>query len=115
MTRRIDPEGLEAWAAFLQAHAAVLEALERELQDERAMPLAWYEVLLHLREAAGGRLRMQELANAILLSQSGVSRLVDRMERAGLVERASCDTDGRGTFAQLTARGRDALRKATPT
>jgi DNA-binding MarR family transcriptional regulator len=58
---------------------------------------------------------MQELANSILLSQSGVSRLVDRMERAGLVERTSCATDGRGTFAHLTTSGRDALRKAAPT
>jgi len=58
---------------------------------------------------------MQELADSVLLSQSGVSRLVDRMERAGLIERASCDTDGRGTFAQITASGRDVLRKAAPT
>ena len=58
---------------------------------------------------------MQELSESVLLSQSGVSRLVDRMEGAGLVERTSCDTDGRGTFAQLTADGRDVLRKAAPT
>ena len=115
MSRRIDPTGLEAWSAFLHAHAAVLETLQRELQDEQALPLPWYEVLLHLRRAPGGRLRMQELANSILLSQSGVSRLVDRMERAGLVERTSCATDGRGTFAQITTLGRDALRRAAPT
>src|ERR1043166_9577121 len=106
---------MEAWQGFLHAHAAVIKALERELQDERSLSLAWYEVLLHLRRAPGGRLRMQDLAASILLSQSGVSRLVDRMEQAGLVERTSCDTDRRGTFAQITAEGRDVLRRAAPT
>jgi DNA-binding MarR family transcriptional regulator len=106
---------LRAWRAFLEAHARTTERLERELRDEHGMPLAWYDVLVHLHEADGHRLRMQELAGEVLLSKSGLSRLVDRMERAGLVRRAACADDRRGTFAELTDEGREALRRTAPT
>ena len=77
-------EPLAVWAAFL-AHSAITAKLERELVAERSLPLAWYEVLLQI-ERAGRPLRMQELASSVLLSKSGLTRLVDRMEGAGLVE-----------------------------
>lgn len=100
-----------AWEAFLYAHAAVIEKLNAELEAERQMPLTWYDVLIQL-QGAGGRARMQELARSILFSKSGLTRLVDRMERAGLVRREACADDGRGTFAVITAAGSRALAKA---
>lgn len=106
--------GLAAWRAFLEAHAAVTRVLEAELVAERELPLAWYDVLVQLSEASGGRLRMQELARRVLLSKSGLTRLCDRMEEAGLVSRRPCGDDGRGVEAALTARGRTVLKRAAP-
>jgi len=108
-----DDDRLEAWAAFLRAHALVTAKLSRELQAERGLPLTWYDVLLQLR-LAGGKARMQELARRVLLSKSGLTRLADRMEASGLVERRSCPSDRRGTLVALTPAGRLALRAAVP-
>ena len=106
---------LAAWRALLEAHAATTDVLARELREETGLPLAWYDVLLQLNEAPDRRLRMQELAHAVLLSKSGLTRLVDRMEQAGYVERSACPSDRRGTFAALTTLGRQRLREAAPT
>jgi DNA-binding MarR family transcriptional regulator len=106
-------ERLAAWAAFLRAHAAVKAKLERELLVERDLPLTWYEVLLHLN-AFGHELRMQELARSVLLSKSGLTRLVDRMEAAGLVARRACESDRRGLMVGITPAGDAALRRAAP-
>jgi DNA-binding MarR family transcriptional regulator len=107
-------DGLAAWRAFLEAHAAVTRVLEDELVAERALPLPWYDVLVQLSEAPGGRLRMQELARRVLLSKSGLTRLCDRMEEAGFVARQPCGDDGRGIEAALTAHGRAELKRAAP-
>lgn len=112
---RIPADRLAAWRAFLEAHARVTEVLARELRDEVQLPLAWYDVLVHLQEAEDHRLRMQELAEAVLLSKSGLTRLVDRMESEGLVRRAACTDDRRGTFAELTTEGFELLRSTAPT
>ena len=112
--RKVTAETLEPWRLFLQAHAALVERLEHELRERRDLPLTWYEVLLHLAAAAEGRLRMSDLARSLLLSKSGVTRLVDRMEEAGLVERDTCSSDRRGSFARLTAKGRTVYKKAAP-
>jgi len=109
-----DAESLAVWQAFLEAHARVLERLEREMAAQRGLTLVWYEVLLRLNHAPQGRLRMRELANSVLLSRSGLSRRIDAMERAGLVRRESCPSDRRGVFAVLTERGRATLRRAAP-
>lgn len=106
---------LQAWRRFLEAHAYVLAILERELEDEEDLPLAWYDVLVQLSEVEGSRLRMQELAEAVLLSKSGLSRLVDRMVDAGLVRREACESDRRGTYAVMTEAGWDRLRATAPT
>jgi DNA-binding MarR family transcriptional regulator len=106
-------DGLAAWRAFLEAHAAVTRALEDDLVRERGMPLAWYDVLVQLSES-GGCARMQDLARRVLLSKSGLTRLCERMEKSGLVIRRPCDEDGRGVEAALTAKGRTALRQAAP-
>jgi len=106
---------MAAWRGFIGAHARVLANLSRELQDEESLPLTWYDVLVQLSEADEQRLRMQDLAARVLLSQSGLTRLVDRMEGAGLVERVRCAEDGRGMNARLTPAGLETLRRTYPT
>ena len=110
---RPEPDRLAVWRAFLEAHAAITKTLEAELERERDMPLAWYDVLLQLHEA-DGRLRMSELANRLLTHRSSLTRLIDRMESAGLVAREGCPSDGRGSMAVLTREGREAMRRAAP-
>ena len=109
-----DPR-LDVWRTFLYAHAQVRRQLERELQAEQGMSLGEYEVLLFLAYTDERRRRMSELADLMVLSRSGATRLVDRLEAAGLVERVSCDTDRRGQWAQLTDGGYERLRRASPT
>ncbi|MCW2600500.1 MAG: transcriptional regulator, MarR family [Frankiales bacterium] len=106
---------LGAWRSFLRAHAQITRALEVELVAEHDLPLPSYDVLLQLAESPGRRLRMTELADRVLLSRSGLTRLVDRLEREGLVTRAACPNDARGTHAVLTDAGLDRLRSAAPT
>lgn len=102
------------WRSFLRAHAGVLRELERELAAEAGLPLSWYDVLLQLAEAPQRRLRMAELADRVLLSRSGLTRLVDRLEAEQLVRRERSPDDARGTFTVLTAAGIDRLRAAAP-
>lgn len=111
---RHDPR-LATWAAFLRAHARVVRELERELQAEQRMALTDYDVLIQLAQAPDRRLRMSELADRLILSRSGVTRLVDRLVAEGLVERVLCDTDRRGQWAALTESGLERLRMVTPT
>ena len=106
---------LGAWRTFLQAHARVVRELERELQAEQGLALTDYDVLVQLGAVEGRRLRMSELADRLLLSRSGVTRLVDRLVTAGLVERVNCDDDRRGQWAALTDAGLRRLREASPT
>jgi len=97
------------------AHARAADALERALQDEHELSLAEYEVLQRLAETDDGHLRMQELAEVSPLSASALSRLLGRLERAGLAERDICEDDRRGIYACLTDAGRAAERRAAPT
>ncbi len=114
MLVRPDARRLAAWRTFVEAHAAVVALLERELAVERGLALSWYEVLLRLAEAPDERLRMQELARCLPLTKSGLTRLVDRMVAAGYIRREQCPSDRRGSFAVLTPQGRSALRRAAP-
>jgi DNA-binding MarR family transcriptional regulator len=107
-------ESLRAWRLFLQAHGRLLEVLESDLRAEVGLPLTWYEVLLFLSRAPGGRLRMTDLAASVLVSKSGLTRIVDRMKEAGLIERAICPSDRRGVFVVITGRGKERLRAAAP-
>lgn len=110
----MDERQMRTWRLFLEAHARVLNLLEIELREETGMPLTWYDVLVQLAEAPDGRLRMQELARRVLISKSGLTRLVDRLCAAGYLKRQPDPQDGRGTLAVLTTAGRDALRAAAP-
>jgi DNA-binding MarR family transcriptional regulator len=105
---------LAVWRSFLRAHATVVRTLEAELAAADRLPLGWYDVLVQLVEAPAKRLRMTELADRVLLSRSGVTRLVDRMVRAGLIRRAPCEDDLRGTYAEMTDEGFAALKAASP-
>lgn len=111
---RYDPR-LRAWVAFLRAHARIVRALEQELQAEQGLALTDYDVLVQLATAEGNRLRMSELADRLLLSRSGATRLVDRLVADGLLERVTCDDDRRGQWASLTGAGQERLRRASPT
>lgn len=111
---RPDPARLHAWRRLLQVHARLLDLLGDELEAEVGMPLSWYDVLLNLHEAPGQALRMNDLVDAVLLSRSGLTRLVDRLVSAGLVERRACSSDRRGALAALTPAGLAALRQAAP-
>ena len=117
MTQQItrNDSRLAAWSTFLRAHARVVRELERELLADQDLALTDYDVLVQLAAAPEGRLRMSELADRLLLSRSGVTRLVDRLVADGLVERVSCEDDRRGQWAALTDAGRDRLRRAAPT
>ena len=101
----LEPEALDAWRVFLNAHAAVVERIERALAEAELPPLGWYDVLWALYRAPEQKLRMHELAPQVVLSRSGLVRLVDRVEAAGLVERERCLTDRRGAYAVLTPDG----------
>jgi DNA-binding MarR family transcriptional regulator len=111
-TRGLTHVELDAWRSFLRAHAKVTRVLDAELAAECDLPLGSYEVLLHLNEAPDRRLRMTDLADRVVLSRSGLTRLVDRLQREGLVERHPDPGDARGLFTVMTDKGRAALRDA---
>lgn len=106
---------LGPWRSFLHAHARIARRLDEDLRAGHALSLQEYETLLHLAEAPERRLRMGRLADSLLLSKSGVTRLVDRLVESGLVERTNCSSDARGAEATLTREGLTRLRAAAPT
>jgi DNA-binding MarR family transcriptional regulator len=108
----LSPRELAAWRGFLRTHARLLRHLDRRLTDEQGLPTSSYEVLLRLAEAPRGSMRMKDIAASLLLSRSGLSRVVDELERKGYVNRQQCASDARGTEAVITRSGRSAFRKA---
>jgi DNA-binding MarR family transcriptional regulator len=110
MGKSLESSKGSVWAQFLTAHAVLVEEIEARLADAGLPSLAWYDVLWALERAGDRRLRMRELADMTVISRSNLTRLVDRLESAGLVERERAEQDRRGAFAVVTAQGR-ALRK----
>ena len=106
---------MAAWAGFLRTHSNVVRELDEELTRVHGLPLSSYDVLVQLEGVDEGRLRLSQLADAVLLSRSGLSRLVARLVRQGLVERQECVSDARGAFAAITERGRARLAEARET
>ena len=102
---RLTADQNNAWRLFLEAHVVLLEQMEQTLKQGNLPALSWYDVLWALEEAEDHRLRLHELADALVLQRSNLTRLVDRMEQAGLVERETCDSDRRGAFAAITQEG----------
>lgn len=111
----LQADELAAWRGLLRVHAATVRALDAELDAVHGLPLSHYEVLMSLGEAPEGRMRMCDLADRVLLSRSGLTRLADRLESDGLICRAKCSADARGSFACLTEAGRDTLVRARQT
>lgn len=114
-TERLTPEQLDVWRLFIRVHARVIRRLEADLLDHHNVSLAWYDVLARLVEADEHRLRMSDLADRVMLSPSGLTRLVDRMVDEGLVRRVQAERDGRGSYAVLTDAGYQKLREASGT
>lgn len=111
----LSPAELGAWRGFLRVHAALFKELDAELERAHGLPLSSYEVLLFLANAPERRMRMADLADRVLLSRSGMTRLVDRLEREGLLAREQCSVDARGCYAVLTEAGSAYLAEARPT
>jgi DNA-binding MarR family transcriptional regulator len=114
-TPRIPERDLATWRTFLAAHARALSRIENALREEGLPALGWYDVLWPLYRAPDRRLRMKELADEVLLSRTGLVRLVDRIEAAGLLRREPAPEDARGAYAVLTEAGAEMLRRMWPT
>jgi DNA-binding MarR family transcriptional regulator len=114
-TDGLDERELKAWRGLLRVHARISKALDVRLEAEHGLPLTSYEVLRYLADAEGQRMRMCDLASSVILSRSGLTRLVDRLERDGLLARESCSSDARGAFAKLTPAGQQKLAAARAT
>jgi DNA-binding MarR family transcriptional regulator len=115
MTAEITPQQIIVWRMLQRAQVQITRRLEAELLGAHDLAPAAYDVLLQLSEAPGGRLRMNDLAERVLLSRSGLTRLIDRLQREGLVSREACASDARGLYAVLTVAGGQRLTEATPT
>lgn len=111
----LDAVEMRAWRALLGAHGHLARSLDEELQAAHGVSLLDHEVLIHLSEAPGGRLRMADLANRVVMSRSGLTRRVDRLVDAGLARRIPCASDARGVWAELTTSGRTQLEAASRT
>ena len=109
-----NPDTSTTWSLFLKAHAVLLEKIEAALKGAGLPPLAWYDVLWALESAPEQRLRMHELASRLVLSRSNLTRLVDRLEEAGLARREASPADGRGACAAITAKGLATRKKMWP-
>jgi DNA-binding MarR family transcriptional regulator len=109
---RLTPGELAAWRGMLETHARVTHALDAQMRAEHGLPVSSYEVLMFLAEAPGKRMRMSDIADRVLLSRSGLTRLVDRLEQLGLVSRCAAEDDGRGAYAKLTEAGLEQARQA---
>jgi DNA-binding MarR family transcriptional regulator len=106
---------LEAWVSFLRAHAAITRQLNTDLLNAHGLTLSDYEVLLRLSGAESQMMRRVDLAESVLLTASGITRLLDGLERAGFVEKASCESDARVSYAKLTEGGSRKLGEAAET
>lgn len=111
-TDRLEGVALGAWRSYLQSHASILRELDAELATAHGMTTRDYEVLLYLAQAPDRRLPMSSLAASTMLTRSGITRLVDGLVEQGLIERVSCPSDARVSYAHLTERGYEKLRRA---
>lgn len=112
-TPKQNPHG-DAWGALTRTHAAIVQRLQEVLSASDFPPLPWYEVLATVAEAPEQRLKMGDLAEALVITRGGLTKLVDRLVKAGLLERTFCETDRRVSYATLTSSGRDLLAEMRP-
>lgn len=111
---QLEEDQLAAWRAFVNAHAAVIKRIEADLSDQRREPLTTYDVLVALYQSPDKKLRMSDLANKVVLTRSGLTRVIERLEREGLVERERTEEDRRGAFAVLTREGKREFLRTWP-
>ena len=111
----LSPTELRAWRSLVRAHACLVKRLDAQLEAEHGLALTSFEVLTRLGDADGGKMRMHDIATSVMLSRSGLTRLVDRLERDGLVHRCSCENDARGAYAVITEDGRARCAEARAT
>ena len=109
---RLTETEVRAWRALVRAQSCLVKRIDAEMEAAHGLPLSSFEVLVLLDDAEGGKLRMHDIAAAVMLSRSGLTRLVDRLERDGLVGRCSCENDARGAYAVITEEGRKRLGEA---
>lgn len=114
MNKKLTPKHLEAWRLLITANAKLVEQIDKDLKKANQIPLNWYDVLLELYEAPNQRLRMSELADRVLLTRSGLTRLVDRLEKQMYIQREIDPEDRRGFYAIITEAGIEAMRQAWP-
>jgi DNA-binding MarR family transcriptional regulator len=105
-------KALQLWEGLSRAHSTMSAAIEKDMLPEAGMPLAWYEVLLHLSRTPQGLMRYQDLAKVAGITDSGASRRLEQMVNAGLIDRKSCPTDRRGVYAHITVAGQAGFEKA---
>lgn len=115
MHRSLSPAEAKAWNGLLHAHDSIVRDLDRQLRAAHGLPLSWYDVLCEVASVPEDGVRMGELADRVLLTRAGLSGLVDRLERAHLIERRPCNGDARGTYAVATAEGLRLLHQAEQT
>jgi DNA-binding MarR family transcriptional regulator len=105
-------KAVQLWEGLARAHSTMTAAIESDMLPEAGMPLGWYEVLAHLNRAPQAMMRFQELAKVAGITDSGASRRLDQMIKAGLIDRHSCPTDGRGVYAHMTPAGQAGFERA---
>lgn len=111
----LEEQAVTVWKYFIKANSRILRNLSQDMQENHNIPLSWYDVLVKLYQSPQKGLTMQALANEVILSPSGLTRLVDRMMKAGLVERHACKNDRRVCYAMITPDGETLLKKIQPT
>ncbi|CAN7762642.1 MarR family transcriptional regulator [Paenibacillus sp. LjRoot153] len=111
---RLSEFEIGVWREFLKTHAKVIERIEQDLANYKRVPLSTYDVLIALYEATNKKLRVNDINKKILLTKSGLTRLLDRLEKEGLIRREKSEIDRRGSYAILTSEGETQLRKAWP-
>lgn len=114
MSKNFSKTEQNAWVSWVRCSQHVMDAVEQALKDEGFPPLGWYDALLELDFSPEGKLRFSELGEKMLLKKFNVTRLIDRMEKQGLVEREVCDSDARGAYAAITAEGKKLRRAMWP-
>ncbi len=114
IVERVSEHELSTWRHFIKAHAQIIEKIEQDLAKEKKVPLTTYDVLIALFEAPDRKLRLGDLNKKVVLSKSGLTRLVDRLEREHLIRREKSEEDRRGAYAALTEQGEQAMRRAWP-
>jgi DNA-binding MarR family transcriptional regulator len=112
VARLTSTKAVELWEGIARAHSSMTAAIEKEMLPKTGIPLGWYEVLAHLRRAPNTMLRFQDLARIEGITDSGASRRLNQMIKAGLIDRHSCPTDRRGVYAHMTDKGKAAYEKS---